>query len=149
VKLAGHAPYLRVADMARSLEFYVQRLGFSVQGQLDDEAGIYWASLEKDGMRLMICNRPSRFLDFVEHGPGHFHDHDEGEHVHFHGAENVHDGALNVVTYLYVDDVDAAFAELQQNGIEPVDSPEDKYYGVREFLVRDPDGYYYAIAQTL
>jgi uncharacterized glyoxalase superfamily protein PhnB len=34
-------------------------------------------------------------------------------------------------------------------GISTVDEPEDKFYGLREFLVRDPDGYYLAIAQRL
>ena len=54
-----------------------------------------------------------------------------------------------MLTYLYVDDVEATYQELRQSGIEPEDQPEDKFYGLREFLLRDPDGYYYAIAQRL
>ena len=61
----------------------------------------------------------------------------------------MHDGSLNAVTYVYVEDVDAAYEEFKGRGLEPVDAPEDKFYGVREFLVKDPDGYYYAFAQRL
>jgi uncharacterized glyoxalase superfamily protein PhnB len=136
--------------MARSLEFYVGGLGFEVVRRSDDERGVFWASLVKDGTTLMISNRPSRFLDFMNHGEGHFHDHEEaGGHEHFHGAETVHDGALNSLIYLYVADVDAVYQELRLRGVETVDAPDDKFYGVREFLLRDPDGYYYAVAQTL
>jgi uncharacterized glyoxalase superfamily protein PhnB len=136
--------------MPRSLRFYVDGLGFEVQRSMDDDRGVFWASLEKDGMRIMISNRPSRFLDFLDHGEGHFHEHPEDEaHEHFHGVGAVHDGALNFVTFVYVANADAAFEELRGRGVETIDSPQDKFYGVREFLLRDPDGYYYAIAQTL
>ena len=140
--------YLRVADVGRSFRFYCDGLGFEIAHRMDDERGPFFARLEKDGLALMIANRPSRFLDFAMHAPGHFHEHDDG-HEHFHGAESVHDGSLNLVTYLYVADVEAAYAEVQRRGIEPLTAPEDMFYGVREFLVRDPDNYYYAIAQRL
>ena len=135
--------------MAQSLAFYVDGLEFEVTEQMDDEIGPFWALLKKDAALLMISNRPSRFLDFAQHAEGHFHEHDDGEGVHFHGAESVHDGSLNAVAYIYVDDVDAAYEELKGRGLEPVDAPEAKFYGVREFLVKDPDGYYYAFAQRL
>ncbi|HLF76584.1 MAG TPA: VOC family protein [Dehalococcoidia bacterium] len=65
-----------------------------------------------------------------------------------HGIDSVHDGSLNFVTYTYVEDVDGSYEELRARGVETLDAPGDKFYGVREFLVRDPDGYYYAIAKT-
>lgn len=148
MKITGQIPYLRVADMARSLAFYVDGLGFEVVDKSDDETGVFWASLRKDAATLMISNRPSRFLDFFEHEEGHFHEHDDGE-VHFHGADSVHDGALNAVMFLYVDDVDAAYEELLGRGVHTVDAPADRFYGVREFLMKDPDGYYYAFAQIV
>src|SRR5690349_4285423 len=123
--------------MERSLAFYRDGLGFEVVSQMSDEHGPFWASLDLDGMSLMISNRPSRFLDFMNHGEGHFHEHDEdGAHEHFHGADSVHDGALNLVTYIYVADVDAVFEELKAR-IEVLDLPADKFYGVREFLIKD------------
>jgi len=147
MEIQEQVPYLRVADMDRSLSFYIEGLGFRVERQMEDEGGPFWARLTKDSLAIMISNRPSRFLDFVDHEEGHFHDHEgrDGQ-VHFHGADSVHDGELNLVTYVYVDDVDAAYAELQERGVAALDAPADMFYGTREFLVRDPDGYYYAFA---
>ena len=139
------APYLRVRDMARSLRFYRDGLGFAVTRQLDDASGPFWARLDKDETALMISNRPSRFLPH-RHDENHTeHEGDEDEHFHDIGA--AHDAELNFVTFLYVEDVDAAYAELKERGVETVDEPADTTLGLRWFLVRDPDGYYYTFAQ--
>jgi catechol 2,3-dioxygenase-like lactoylglutathione lyase family enzyme len=147
LRILSQTPYLRVTDIARSLAFYVGGLGFEVTDQSDDEHGPFWVRLEKDGVVLMLSNRPSRFLDFIEHEPGHFHEHDDDQQEHFHGIDSVHDGALNFVTYVYVEDVDAVHEELVGRGLRPLDAPADRFYGLREFLLRDPDGYHYAFAQ--
>jgi catechol 2,3-dioxygenase-like lactoylglutathione lyase family enzyme len=146
VKILDQALYLRVADMPRSVAFYCDGLGFHVENQLDEDGVPFFARLERDGIAILVSTRASRFVaDAV-------HDHSSGEaheHGEFHGAEVVHGGALNLLTYIYVDDVDGAFADLRSMGISTVDEPEDKFYGLREFLVRDPDGYYLALAQRL
>ena len=148
--LLSAVPYLRVADMARSLAFYVDGLGFEVARRMEDETGVFFARLEKDGVALIVCNRPSRFMDWFDLADGNLHEHEhDGESEHFHGIEATHDGCLNFVTYFYVEDAGAVHTELKARGIEPMDAPEDQFYGVREFLLRDPDGYYYAVAQTL
>lgn len=137
--------------MARSIAFYCDGLGFTVVRQMDDAGGPFFARLERNGVAVMISNRRSRLVETV----GHSHDHDEDagrdhDHGHeFHGVDVAHAGELNLLTYVYVEDVDTAYRELVSRGIEPVDAPGDKYYGIREFLIRDPDGYYYAIAQRL
>ncbi|MPZ48387.1 MAG: hypothetical protein GEU75_03585 [Dehalococcoidia bacterium] len=140
-------PYLRVRDMARSLEFYRDGLGFSVTRQLDDAHGPFWARLEKDALALMISSRPSRFLPHRhdEHHPGH----EDDEEAHFHDIGAAHDAELNFVTFLYVKDVDAAYGELKERGVRTVDAPANTQLGLRWFTLRDPDGYYYTLAQRL
>jgi uncharacterized glyoxalase superfamily protein PhnB len=134
--------------MARSLAFYCDGLGFRVEHRLEEGGAPFFTRLERDGIVILVSTRASRHIADVPHDhlPGVPHEHEHGE---FHGAEVVHGGALNLLTYLYVDDVDGAYAELTSKGISTVDAPEGKYYGLREFLVRDPDGYYLAIAQRL
>ena len=151
----GAVPYLRVADIARSLVFYREGLGMTSSGEMTDEAGVFFARLDAGSLALMISNRPSRFLDFLEADSEQAfdHDHESPEHQHdpglFHGVAGAHDGQLNSVTYVYVTDVDETYAELKGRGVEPLDAPDDKFYGLREFLVKDPDGYYYAFASRL
>ncbi len=43
--------------------------------------------------------------------------------------------------YVYVDDADAAFAEMEAAGADILRPPEDRFYQCRDFDVMDPDGY--------
>ena len=49
-------------------------------------------------------------------------------------------GQTNPVASVLVEDVDAAFAEAQEKGIEIVHPLTDEEWGVRRFFVRAPDG---------
>jgi catechol 2,3-dioxygenase-like lactoylglutathione lyase family enzyme len=147
VQILSATPYLRVSDIERSLRFYCDGLGFAVAAQLEEDGRLFWARLEKDGMSLMLSTGSVRFMD--GHGHEEDHEHDEaGRHI-YQGPAAVAADELNNVTFIYVENADAAFAELKTRGIVPVDEPSDKDYGLREFLTRDPDGYYYAIAHRL
>ncbi len=43
--------------------------------------------------------------------------------------------------YIYVDDVDAKYTELVQQGLKPATEPRDWAWENREFILKDPDGY--------
>jgi predicted enzyme related to lactoylglutathione lyase len=51
--------------------------------------------------------------------------------------------------YFWVDDVEALHAEVTDRGAEIVHGPIDQGYGLREFRVRDPDGYILAFGRPL
>lgn len=53
------------------------------------------------------------------------------------------------LTWLYVEDADAAWTELVEAGIRPRTRPADQEHGTREFLVEDPDGRALVIAHRL
>ena len=145
MRIKGSIPYLRVKDVDRSIAFYTDGMGFELKASSAADDGMFWALLQLDACSLMVSHRPSRFFgdDSDEE-----HDHDEnGRHVYRVNA--VQNGELNLVTYLYVDDANATYEELRSRGVNPIDEPQDKFYGVREFLICDPDGYYYAVAQRL
>lgn len=46
----------------------------------------------------------------------------------------------------WVADVNAAHAECRNAGIEVVRAPKDEPWGVREFLIRHPDGHYFRVS---
>ena len=50
--------------------------------------------------------------------------------------------------YIYVDDVDALWARLEGR-VTAEWGPEDMSYGLREFAIRDPDGYLLSFGQPL
>lgn len=47
-------PFFRVEDMAASLRFYVDGLGFSMSKSWIDEGTVRWCWLERDGVGLML-----------------------------------------------------------------------------------------------
>jgi catechol 2,3-dioxygenase-like lactoylglutathione lyase family enzyme len=59
--------------------------------------------------------------------------------VSFHVARAPSPGLWSA--YVYVDDVDALYAELVERGAEIVQTPTDKEYGMRDLLVRGPGGH--------
>lgn len=103
-------PQLRMTEAARSLAFYVEKLGFAVD----------WEHRFGEGYPLFVqITRQGQTLFLTEHAgdcePG---------------------GAV----YFRVPDVDACFADFQSRGAELSVAPADTPWGTRELLIRDPDG---------
>ena len=63
---------------------------------------------------------------------------------------NAHYGAPHATAaqYIYVDDVHALWATLKDR-ITAEWGPEDMSYGMREFAIKDPDGYLLSFGQPL
>ncbi|MEZ5665878.1 MAG: VOC family protein [Alphaproteobacteria bacterium] len=113
-------PVLQVADVARSVAFYRDRLGFAEEGLWGDGPDF----------AIVRCGRVTIALDRSREG---------GVPVNQYWA-----------AYLYVDDdVDALCARYRDAGVEIVRGPEDMFYGLRDFDVRDPDGHLLAFGADL
>ena len=50
---------------------------------------------------------------------------------------------------IWVDDVDAVRAELDEHGVTLISGPADRDWGMRTITFADPDGYIWQIAQDL
>jgi catechol 2,3-dioxygenase-like lactoylglutathione lyase family enzyme len=50
-------------------------------------------------------------------------------------------------SYVYVEDPDALCAELQDSGADIVDPVASRPYGMRDFVVRDPDGHRFTLGR--
>ena len=47
--------------------------------------------------------------------------------------------------WIYSEDVDATFAEMEKSGADIVEPITDKPWGLRQFTIRDPDGHRFHI----
>lgn len=112
-------PMLWTADVRATVDFYVERLGFTC-GEFREEWG--WAAVHRDEVEIMVSRPP--------------------EHVAFEGP--VFTGALYIVT----DRVDALWAEVQGKAriCYPLD---DFFYGMREFAIYDNNGYLLQFGEPL
>jgi len=116
VQMRAHAPCLMVSDVLKAHSYYSDRLGFRSPRMWGDPPTFCIA--QRDGLELMLAQV------------------DPGKTVHP-NAEN--DGRIDA--YFWVNDADALHREFSDSGADVVCGPEDQVYGMREFLVRDPDGH--------
>lgn len=112
-------PALLVKDMNETLAFY-RKLGFELSGCHPDQRNPTWAEVKRDGVVLQFHIEPPRGTR----------------------AEPVFTGTL----YFYPESVDALADELRTR-VEFAWGPEVMEYGMKEFGVQDPNGYYLAFTE--
>jgi catechol 2,3-dioxygenase-like lactoylglutathione lyase family enzyme len=119
-------PELDVSDLDRSLNFYVNVVGFSV---LYDRPEERFAFLDLDGARLMLEEAA---------GPGR----------RFRTAPLERPYGRGVNFQIEVTNIDALHERVRKAGFDPMIPIEERWYrrggmelGNRQFVVADPDGY--------
>jgi predicted enzyme related to lactoylglutathione lyase len=114
MKTQGSATAFQISDLASSLKFYTQVLGFSERFRFGEYAG-------------------------VEHGE---------VQIHLAGPtvpnkREIGQGSI----YIFCDDVDAYYEEITAKGASAQAAPKDYDYGMRDFVITDPDGNLIAFGQ--
>jgi uncharacterized glyoxalase superfamily protein PhnB len=124
----GITPNLVVRDLAASLGFYRDVLGFAVSQTVPPAPPFVFAWLERDGVPLFLNAREGvadDLPDLAARAPG-----------------------GTVTLFVAVDDVDGLHAQVA--GHAPVVMPlKTQFYGMREFAVTDPDGHVLIFAQRV
>lgn len=112
------SPTLAVRDMKKTIEFYQKSLGFKMGMCFPDANNPEYADLAKDGMVLM-------FIPANNIGIG------AGEKL-----------GIGVNMYLQIDgDIDDYYNELKNRGVKIAVDIKDEAFGIRDFTIKDPDGY--------
>ena len=130
---------LTVKDAARSVAFYRDVLGFELKECWPDESNPMWANMVLDRQSVMLgvtgedddggCadfGQPADQMPLWKKRTERFKSNTPGAGVAF---------------YLAVDDADAFHATLTERGAPPLTAPDTQFYGIRDFVVQDPDGY--------
>ena len=111
-------PFIKCSQIKASLAFYTEILDFKVVQAPDPD--------------------PTSFMSvyaFLERG---------GSHVHL--SEHSGDGVFGSVIYVRVEDIEATYKTLIENGLEVKDKSGltmelvTQTWGMKEFSVKDPDG---------
>ena len=114
-------PSLLARDIDATLRFY-EKLGFAASGFYPGRQNATWVELERDGVTLQFHNQPPKGTP----------------------REPVCSGTF----YFFPQNVDALVEELRGK-VEFAWGPEIMDYGMREFAVRDPNGYFLAFAEPV
>jgi catechol 2,3-dioxygenase-like lactoylglutathione lyase family enzyme len=120
VTFIDSATTIEVKDVVASETFYRERLGFN--------AGVFYGA--PPTFCIVRRDRATIFLD---------------------KARAPHPIPLNQywALYIYVDNVDAIYADVRSRGVTIDRAIEDQDYGCRDFDIRDPDGHLIGIGQNL
>jgi catechol 2,3-dioxygenase-like lactoylglutathione lyase family enzyme len=121
-QIKGIAPEFVVADVTKAAEHYRDRLGFRIVGYFFEDPPVF-AMVGRDDHIVM--------LSLAEGSRG--------------GSNRSHKGG-SIDAYLWVDDVEALYAEFHQSGADIAMPP---IYGMKEIEVRDLDGYILCFGQDV
>src|SRR5687767_7614695 len=91
--LTNLRPMLEVDDMAATIRFWRDVLGFTVTAAMGDPESPGWCNVTRDGVSVMFSWEP--------------------EHTHDDGSSHRSEAGLAGSLYFNTDDVDALFAELR------------------------------------
>lgn len=128
--MASLRPILSVADVDAATAFYCEQLGFDRQFSLQDAHGAtFFASVSFEGGSIMLSRQQISDLP----------------------AATRRQARADVTLLIALPptiEIDAFYAELQRKGVTIVGAIADKFWGSREFTLRDPQGYHIAFTQA-
>lgn len=122
---------LHVRDLDAAVAYWRDVLGFEVSRHDPDFAVLFHRSASGDAMVMLA---PSR-ADTPELRPD--------------AAERGIELGLGLHLRVTVDDLDAHFERARTAGAEIVFAPTDQPYGLRDYMLRTPDGFYVRFATAL
>ncbi len=113
---------LTVSNLAASVDWY-RALGFKLELEgVSDDKGVQWVSMSRNGRSVWLLRRDISRHQAAQSG--------------------------GVTFYLQVEDVDSLHKQLEARGVRH-EEPGNRWYGLREFIAYDPDGFCWAINQSI
>ena len=124
-RIGGIAPEFLVADVTKAAEHYRDKLGFRIVGYFFEDPPVFAMVGRDDRIIMLSLAQSSR------------------------GGSNRSHKREAIDAYLWVDDVDALYSELQQSGADIIMPPTLRIYAMKEIEVRDLDGYVLCFGQDV
>jgi uncharacterized glyoxalase superfamily protein PhnB len=124
--LTNCVPMLETNDLSETISFYSKNLGFKCIGMYPSEQHPLWANLKRENVEIMFSIRNTMHRETTEE------------------VNPVMTGSL----YLYPDDLDSVWNQVKDN--VTVEYPIETFdYGMREFAIRDCNGYLIQIGKPI
>jgi catechol 2,3-dioxygenase-like lactoylglutathione lyase family enzyme len=120
--IIGIIPQLRTTDMASSIRFYTEKLGFSIEFQYRD----FYTGIRAGGQvfHLKLVDEKDLSIPYVDHG----------EHFHL---------------YLQTNDLADFAARLKANGVQLVKDVHETPWNTREIVIHDDQGHTLYLGEPL
>jgi len=122
MKFKDSVPVVSTSDVRSTVDYYARVLGFK-EHFVFGEPPVY-AGVERDGV-LLYVNHDPRMAALLESSD------------------------LHPDIFLWVQDVDAAFAEHVRQGAKIIEPVSDRPWDARQYVIEDPNGYRLKIAEPI
>jgi uncharacterized glyoxalase superfamily protein PhnB len=116
------SPIFHAEDFEKTMNYYRDVLGFTIAWTYDN-----YGCVERDGVELHVSGKVT--------------DADRSR------AEQPRTTSSDL--YVFVADVDSLYAEIKERGADCMDEPKNYPYGMRDFGVRDINGYVLTFGQNI
>jgi uncharacterized glyoxalase superfamily protein PhnB len=138
IKFKKLTPDLMVSDVAKTVKFYTEKLGFSlamlvpeneqtVVTKIDDNKKYVYAMVKRDEVFVMFMQKDVYIEDVT-------------------ALKGASMGA-SATLYCDVDNVDALYGSFKNNGVDVVKEISSTWYGMKEFYIKDCNGYILGFAE--
>lgn len=117
-----------VENVNETINYYHAILGFEKISSVPEDGDLVWASMKKDNVEIMFQEEENLKKDL----PGL-------------SSESPGGGSTLFLKITGVDDLHDSIYEK----VDVVDSLRDTFYGMREFTIRDINGYYLTFAEPI
>ncbi len=111
-------PMIHVPDVRAAAEWYVSTIGFRIRGTNEPDGKMDWAALTFGSTEIMLSAGGRPSVAYRR----------------------------EVDLYIQTDDVDGTFNRLKGR-VEVVEPLNDTFYGMREFIIRDPNRFWITFGQ--
>lgn len=112
-------PFIPVRNLRQTLDYYKNKLGFDNEWIMNKDGGI-----QRDEMRLLFGENPDHLL-------------------------SINSDKHKFELVWFVDCVDDIYNEYIEKEIEALTKPTDEPWGIREFTIKDINGYLIRISETI
>ncbi len=127
-EIAPVAPEMFVPDVAEAVRFYTEKLGFNL-----------YRMEQRDGQALFAIITLDRAAVMLAH---------ESLYTAIGGSVSEKRGAA-IDVRIMVQDVDELYRRCRENGVTVVHDIADRYYGLRDFVIADVNGFRLRFASAL
>jgi uncharacterized glyoxalase superfamily protein PhnB len=123
-------PYLTVRDARATIAFFEAAFGFAVRDSVEDDGAVMHVEMTYHD-QLIVMFAPEGAFGSTARTP------------------KSSSAIAPQSFYLYVDNVDAVYAQALDAGAKSLSEPQDQFWGDRFAQVEDLDGYRWALARHL
>ena len=122
------SPNLFVTSVNKSISFY-EKLGFCVEQKIGDENSLVWASMASENAEIMLQDINSAKEEFTFLANGEL--------------------KATLTLFMQTDDLEKDYKSMKEINAKIMKDIYETFYGTKEFVVQDFDGYVCVIAQKL